>query len=121
MKTCFECSLRSKLNFKPSVSRLTATGTVFGARTFLTAFLCANHRANCRCFPHVINLAVQAIYATLKDSSNADLQLLLGNLPELTEEVLQAMPLPDGVTVEEYRTALATDILGMARKLVTAC
>lgn len=64
---------------------------------------------------------MQAIYATLKDSSNADLQLLLGNLPELTEEVLQAMPLPDGVTVEEYRTALATDILGMARKLVTAC
>lgn len=30
------------------------------------------------------------------------------------------MPLPDGVTIEEYRAALAADIIGMARKLVTA-
>ena len=74
-----------------------------------------------RCFPHVINLAVQAIYATLKNESNADIQYLLGNLPEFTEEEMQAMPLPDGVTLEEYRAALATDIIGTARKLVTAC
>lgn len=74
-----------------------------------------------RCFPHVINLAVQAIYATLKDPSNADLQYLLGNIPELTEEALEAMHLPDGVMIEEYRTALTADIIGTARKLVTAC
>lgn len=74
-----------------------------------------------RCFPHVINLAVQAIYATLKDPSNADLQYPLGNIPELTQEALEAMHLPDGVTIEEYRTALTADIIGTARKLVTAC
>ena len=51
-----------------------------------------------RCFPHVINLAVQAIYATLKNKSHSNTQYLLGNLPELTEEVLQMMPLPDDVT-----------------------
>jgi hypothetical protein len=64
---------------------------------------------------------VQAIYATLKNESNSDIQYLLGNLPELTEEVLQTMPLPDGVTIKEYRTALAADVIGAARKLVTAC
>ena len=74
-----------------------------------------------RCFPHVVNLAVQAIYATLKNQSNSDIQYLLGNLPEFTEEEVQNMPLPDGVTLEEYRTALATNIIGIARKLVTAC
>lgn len=74
-----------------------------------------------RCFPHVINLAVQAIYSTLKDNSNSDIQYLLGNFPELTEEALLAMPLPDGVTIEEYHTALAADIIGMTRKLVSAC
>ena len=78
------------------------------------------HRIN-RCFPHVINLAVQAIYATLKTKSNSNMEYLLGNLPEFTEEVLQTMPLPDDVTIEEYRTALAADIIGTARKLVTAC
>lgn len=78
-------------------------------------------RKLCRCFLHVINLAVQAIYATLKNESNADTQYLLGNLPELTEEALQAMPLPDGVTIEGYRAALTADIVGTARKLVTAC
>jgi len=81
---------------------------------------CAQHETN-RCFPHVINLAVQAIYATLKNESNSDIQYLLGNIPELTEEALQTMPLLDGVTIEGYRTALAADIIGTARKLVTAC
>ena len=41
-----------------------------------------------RCFPHVINLAVQAIYAMLKSDKKSDMQYLLGNLPEPTEEVL---------------------------------
>jgi hypothetical protein len=74
-----------------------------------------------RCFPHVINLAVQAIYATLKDDSASDIQYLLSHLPELTEEALQTMDLPDGVTIEQYRAALAANIIGTARKLVTAC
>jgi hypothetical protein len=78
------------------------------------------HEIN-RCFPHVINLAVQAIYATLKNESNSDLQYLLGNVQQPTEAALQAMPLPDGVTLEEYRAALKTDIIGIARKLVAAC
>jgi len=69
----------------------------------------------------VINLAVQAIYETLKDGSGSDTQYLLGNIPEFTEEELHAMPLPDGVSIEDYRTALAADIIGMARKLVAAC
>ena len=64
---------------------------------------------------------MQAIYATLKNESNSDIQYLLGNLPEPTEEALQAMPLPDGVTIEGYRAALAADIIGAARKLIAAC
>lgn len=74
-----------------------------------------------RCFPRVINLAMPAIYATLKNRSNSDVQYLLGIRPDLTEEALQAMSLPDGVTIEGYRAALAVDIIGIARKLVTAC
>ena len=31
------------------------------------------------------------------------------------------MSLPEDVTIEEYRAALAADIIGTARKLVTAC
>lgn len=69
----------------------------------------------------MINLAVQAIYATLKDESVSDVQYLLGNLPDLTEEALRKMSLPEDVTIEEYRAALAADIIGTARKLVTAC
>ena len=57
----------------------------------------------------------------LKNESNSDVQYLLGNLPELTEEALRAMHLPDSITINDYRTALAADIVGMARKLVTAC
>lgn len=64
---------------------------------------------------------MQAIYATLKDDSNSDIQYLLGNFPELTEEALEVTPLPDGVTLEGYRAALSTDIVGIARKLVTGC
>ena len=64
---------------------------------------------------------MQAIYATLKDESNADTQYLLGNIPEPTEEALRTMVLPDGVTIQGYRTALTSDVVGTARKLVTAC
>lgn len=74
-----------------------------------------------RCFPHVINLAVQAIYATLKKKSNSDIQYLLGNLPEPMEEALRTMPLPDGITVKEYCAILAADVIGTTRRLVTAC
>lgn len=42
----------------------------------------------------------------LKNKSNSDVQYLLGNLPELTEEALQAMPLLDGVPIKEYCAAL---------------
>ena len=63
---------------------------------------------------------MQAIYTTLKGGSGSDTQYLLGNLPEITEDALRAMPLPDGVTIEEYRAALAADVIGMARKLVAA-
>lgn len=102
------------------MSRLITTGIESGIRTFLTSDLHAKYKTY-RCFPHVINLAVQAIYATLKDGSQSDAQYLLGNLPELTEEALQAIHLPDGVTVEGYRAALKTDIIGVVRKLVAAC
>jgi hypothetical protein len=103
-----------------STFHLIATGTVLGTPRFLFVMLNAKHKIN-RCFPHIINLAVQAIYATLKNKSNADTQYLLGNIPELTDEVVKAMPLPDGITIEEYRAALAADIVGTTRKLVTAC
>jgi len=95
-------------------------GTVSGIVNFSLAEPCAKYNMN-RCFPHVINLAVQAIYATLKDGSSSDAQYLLGNIPEVTEEALQTMPLPDGVTIEEYRAALVADVIGTARKLVAAC
>jgi len=94
------------------------------AESGIQRFLAAGPHAKSefyRCFPHVINLAVQAIYTTLKDGENSDIQYLLGNLPEVTEETLRAMRLPDGVTIEEYCKALATDIIGIARKLVAGC
>jgi hypothetical protein len=64
---------------------------------------------------------VQAVYAALKNESNSDVEYLLGNLPGLTEEALEGMPLPDGVTAKEYRAALTADVIGTARKLVAAC
>jgi len=102
------------------VSLLMKLGTESG--TWISSLqLTRIERERNRCFPHVINLAVQAIYETLKGGSKSDTQYLLGGLPELMEEALQAMPLPEGVTIKEYRDALAADIVGMARKLVTAC
>ena len=57
---------------------------------------------------------------TLKGGSNANMQFLLGSLQEFMADA-QGMPLPDGVTIEEYRSALTADIIGTARKLVAAC
>lgn len=64
---------------------------------------------------------MQAVYAALKNESTLDVEYLLGNLPGLTEETLEGMPLPDGVTAKEYCAALAADVIGTARKLVAAC
>jgi len=73
------------------------------------------------CFPHVINLAVQAIYAALKDGKGLEEQYLLGNIRCVDEAALERMTLPEGVTKDNYVCALKTDVLGTARKLVAAC
>lgn len=75
----------------------------------------------CSCFPHVINLAVQAIYAALKDGKGLEEQYLLGNVSCVDEDALKRMTLPEGVTKDDYVCALKTDILGTARKLIAAC
>ena len=74
-----------------------------------------------RCFPHVINLVVQAIYAALKDRKGLEEQYLLGRLNHINEAAIEGMILPHGVTREGYLKALTTDVLGTARKLVAAC
>jgi hypothetical protein len=43
------------------------------------------------CFPHVINLAVQAIYAALKDRKGLEEQYLLGNIKSLDETIIKDM------------------------------
>lgn len=73
------------------------------------------------CFPHVINLAVQAIYAALKDGKGLDEQYLLGNVDDANEAALKGVALPKGVTIDGYRHVLKADVLGMARKLIAAC
>jgi len=50
------------------------------------------------CFPHVINLAVQAIYTALKDGKGLEEQYLLGNVRCVDEAALKRMTLPEGVT-----------------------
>ena len=76
----------------------------------------------CRCFPHVINLAVQAIYAALKDGKGLQAQYLAGGLRScFSEAALAAVVLPGEVTVDEYLEALTSDVLGTARKLIAAC
>ena len=70
----------------------------------------------------MINLAVQAIYAALKDGKGLGEQFLLGGLKGcLDGNVLEEVVLPQGVTVDDYLQALTSDILGTARKLITAC
>ena len=73
------------------------------------------------CFPHVINLAVQAIYAALKDGKGLEKQYLLGNLSCINDAALKGMVLPEGVTRDDYLHVLKADVLGTARKLIAAC
>ena len=68
------------------------------------------------CFPHVINLAVQAIYAALKDGKGLEEQCQLEN-----DATLGGVALPEGVTRSSYLSALKADVLGTARKLVATC
>jgi hypothetical protein len=68
----------------------------------------------CRCFPHVINLAVQAIYAALKDSKGLKGQNLLENANRTNQATLGGVALPQGVTRDAYLCALKTDVVGTA-------
>lgn len=72
------------------------------------------------CFPHVINLAVQAIYAALKDGKGLDELYLLGG-GHINKAAVEHMVLPHGVTRDDYRKVLEGDIIGTARKLIGAC
>ena len=73
------------------------------------------------CFAHIINLAVQAIYAALKDGKGLEEQYLLGNVDHFARASVADTDLPDGVTKTDYVEALEVDILGVARKLTGAC
>lgn len=73
------------------------------------------------CFPHVINLAVQAIYAALKDGKGLADQYLLGHIDSISKAALERMDFPEGVTRDDYLCALKEDVLGTARKLVATC
>jgi hypothetical protein len=73
-----------------------------------------------RCFPHVINLAVQAIYAALKDGKGLEQLYLLGG-GHIDQVAVEQMTLPHGVTRDGYRQVLAGDVLGTARKLIASC
>lgn len=75
----------------------------------------------CSCFAHVVNLAVQAIYAALKDGHGLGEQYLLGGSAYVDEATLRDLVLPEGVTVDSYLKALKADVLGVARKLIAAC
>jgi hypothetical protein len=75
----------------------------------------------CRCFPHVINLAVQAIYTALKDGKGLKRQHPLGNSNQSNKTTFEGVALPQGVTRDAYLHALKTDVVGTARKLVAAC
>jgi hypothetical protein len=69
-----------------------------------------------RCFPHVINLAVQSIYAALKDGRGVP-----GCYGDNSNAIPEITRLPYGVTEDAYRHALKSDVLGSTRKLVSAC
>ena len=66
------------------------------------------------CFPHVINLAAQAIYAALKDGKGLDEQYLLGNVDDANKAALKGVALPKGVTIDGYCHVLKADVLGMS-------
>ena len=83
------------------MSHITSRVTPFG---ILTSY--------CSCFLHIINLAVQAIYAALKDGKGLEEQYLLGNISHISNATLKRMVLPEGVTEDDYLYALESDILG---------
>lgn len=64
------------------------------------------------CFPHVINLAVQVVYAALKDRKILEKRGLLQN-PDSTDEALKATVFPGGITGDAYLRALKADVLGV--------
>lgn len=69
----------------------------------------------CSCFPHVINLAVQAIYATIKNGKGFEGQYILGGLQSCFDKAaLKRVVLPQGVTVDDYLQTLTSDISGTA-------
>ena len=77
-----------------------------------TATALRNTEANIdiyRCFPHVINLAVQAIFTGMKSDPCA---------------IFRDEWKPSGMTdkeIEQYAHVLAADIVGVIRKTVAAC
>lgn len=73
------------------------------------------------CFPHIINLAVQAIYAALKGGKGLEGQYLLGNINHLGRASVEGTDLLEGVTKTDYIEALKVDVLGLVRKLTGAC
>ena len=77
--------------------------------------------AVCSCFPHVINLAVQAIYAALKNGKGLEEQYLLENVAHFGEAFIESTDLPEGVTKTYYVNAFKSDVLGLVRKITTAC
>lgn len=84
-------------------------GTEFGQSCFLT--LVASAHLILRCFPHVINIAVQTALKVLSD------------LPDLTPGV---PPHDVNISAElaadpQYWAVLQSDVVGLARSLVTAC
>ena len=64
---------------------------------------------------------MQAIYATLEDGKGLEEQYLLGNIGHLNETSIEGTDLPEGVTEADYLRALKRDVLGLVRKLTTAC
>lgn len=73
--------------------------------------------ADCRCFPHVVNIAVKTGLSRLGevDLSDAD------NVTD--EEIFEFTPPPpqDTAISEQYTLSLAKDLVKCARKLVNTC
>src|ERR1700753_2792805 len=96
-----------------SIATETECGEDFLIRTFL-GYLFSLYS----CFPHVINLAVQAVYGALKNGKGLEEHYLLRGYGCINEAALEEMVLPPGVTKEDYLLALTADVLGTAQKLV---
>ena len=69
----------------------------------------------------MINLAVQAIYAALKDGKGLEQAYILGGLGCIDEATLETMILPPGVTKDDYFAVLTADVIGTARKVIAMC